>query len=118
FKEHYPFSLDAGERTLYAKDEFTHMQEAYIFILLCANLPFIPKRGLITDYFEKISLNALSSIWPQAGEARTFGKNTSDFSGTKSERINALAEFIGAEGKCNGDMFRQGDSGDGGIDLA
>src|SRR5690606_14454 len=118
FEEFYPFTLDLGERSLQAIENFTYKHEAYVLILLCANLPFIEARQKIADYFEKLSLNALSEFWPKNGEATPFGKNNTVFKGTKAERINHLASLIGADGRCRENTLRPGDSGDGGIDLA
>jgi hypothetical protein len=116
---HYPFRLDERGRVLSAREELTQPQKLYALLLICANLPFVDVRdGTLTDAFERIALLALRAAWPFNGMARAFGKNETDYTGAKWERLNKLAEDIGGAGACTEHTFRARDSGDGGIDLA
>lgn len=120
FYKYYPFSLVEHGKVLHAPEEMTGSQRQYIFFLLCANLPFINRdfRSVLTDSFEKVSEVALRAIWPCSGIVRKFGKNTTDYSGKKHERIQKLGVDIGANPQVNKFTYRSKDSGDGGIDLA
>lgn len=119
FGEFYPFSLSAHARSFSAPELLTEKQNLYALILLCANLPFVQeKRGSLTEAFERISFLALKTFWPAKGTVKPFGKNESEFTGTKWERINKLADEIGGIGSSSASSFRKGDSGDGGIDIA
>lgn len=117
FGEYYPFTLDKDGKNFSASDDLNDKQKLYTLLLLCANLPFILERGNITDVFERIALYAMRSIWADKAILKAFGKNETDYNGEKWERLNALAEDIGAVGRCSKESFRKGDSGDGGIDI-
>jgi len=116
FGDDYPFRLE-DDRVLFVKDDLTDRQRLYGLLLLCANLPYLKNTTGLTDCFERISLCVLAVIWPSKGEVRPFGKNETNYTGAKWERINTLASEIGGVGLCNESTFRAGDSGDGGIDL-
>lgn len=120
FGSSYPFSIAENLRSFKTNETFTGNQAAYIFLLLCANLPRISrdKHRDLTDAFERASLCALRRIWPQHGEVRAFGKNNTDYQGRKSARLQTLGREIGGRPILSDQSFRKNDSGDGGIDLA
>ncbi|HGN0631514.1 hypothetical protein [Pseudomonas aeruginosa] len=116
----YPFSLDAGRRTISAPEVLPEEHKLYVLILLCANLPFIDRGymdGSLPDAFERVSLITLRSIFPVAAQVKAFGKKETEYKGAKWDRINQLAKDIGGVGLCDEKTFRVRDSGDGGIDL-
>ena len=120
FGDKYPFTLDEGRRILSAPEVLPDSKKPYVLLLLCANLPFFDRDrldGSLTDAFERFSLLAMRSIFPVGANIRAFGKNETDYVGQKWERINTLAQDIGARGVCTPATFRQRDVGDGGIDL-
>ena len=115
---HYPFQLDNRSRVLSANKTLLEPQKLYTLLLLCANLPFVTRRdGTLTAAFERIAFLALKASWSVNGVARAFGKTETEYVGAKWQRINKLAEDIGGTGLCTDKSFREGDSGDGGIDL-
>lgn len=118
FGDYYPFTLRSSGRVLHAEENLTEKQKIYAFLLLCANLPFISD-GLqsLTDSFERASKIVLERIWPAAGTVKAFGKNETDFIGTKWERLNLLGMKIGGDPHLLQEQFRPRDTGDGGIDL-
>ncbi len=119
FDTDYPFTVAADSRTFSAPEDLSDRQKLYVFLLLCASLPYTDRPYTpLTDTFERIALRALKTTWPPTGVVRPFGKNETDYIGAKWERINALATDIGGEGRCTHNTFRHHDNGDGGIDLA
>ena len=119
FGESYPFVIDENGRNFSALEELTPKQEFYVLLLLSSNLPYLEiVTNPLTEAFERISFLALTQASPSMASVRPFGKNETDYTGPKWQRINALAEQIGGHGRCNENTFRTRDSGDGGIDLA
>lgn len=119
FGEHYPFVLDAHGRVFSAGEQLTDAQQIYAFLLLCANLPFVKQkdRQSLTDSFERAALCALRRLWPTLGSTRSFGKNETNYTGAKWERLNALGHDIGGRPQLSATTYRKQDSGDGGVDL-
>ncbi|MBW3199003.1 hypothetical protein [Marinobacter nauticus] len=118
--EFYPFSFTDNQSVLTADQCLTYHQENYVFLLLCANLPFLKDKAnqyKLTQAFERISLEALMHIWPNAGIVKAFGKSSSDYPGSKYERLKKMAADIGCQPNFTEESFRTRDSGDGGIDL-
>lgn len=116
----YPFTLTNHGRVVEAPDEISPNQSKYVSLLICANLPFFERneRQALTDFFERLSENVLRELWPVAGTAMTVGKNTTALTGSKAARLNTLGKLIGANPILKDTDFREGDKGDGGIDLA
>jgi len=120
FDDYYPFSLDEHGRVFEGGENLTPQQNLYVFLLLCANLPFIcdrAQRNELTDAFERASVKALRRLWPNKAIVRKFGKKQTEYVGSKSERLNALSHDIGGQASISPDRFRARDSGDGGIDI-
>lgn len=117
FGAHYPFAIDEG-RFLSAEEEVTSPQKLYILLLLCSNLPYFKRLdGSLTNAFERVSLIAMKGIFPSSSEIRPFGKCETNYTGTKADRLNRLAQDIGGFGSCDSKTFRERDTGDGGVDL-
>lgn len=116
----YPFKIATNGQSFSASEDLSEQQTAYALLLMCANLPFIPRdsRQGLTDSFERAAHCALKRIWPTHGVVRPFGKNNTDYTGTKIERLTALGINLGCRPNMGPRTFRPGDSGDGGIDLA
>lgn len=119
FGRFYPFT-NFTRNNFDLSDDFTHKHKLYLCLLLCANLPFIDNSShkSLTDTFENISYRAFMEIWSPFGKVTTFGKNLSNYTGTKTERLNRLFTDMGNIGHFTQNSFRSSDSGDGGIDLA
>lgn len=114
----YPFVLDAHGNALSAPEDLSDAHKLYVFLLLCANLPFFEGgTGGLTSAFERVAMLAFRAVWPANGVARAFGVSETVYTGAKWQRLNQLAGDIGGTGLCNANTFRPRDSGDGGIDL-
>lgn len=120
FRAYYPFNVAANQQSISAPDHLTDQQRAYALLLLCANLAHTPStyRNSLTESFERVAHCALKRLWPQAAEVRAFGRNNSQYTGSKSDRLRQLAKDLGGRPAIDPTKFRPGDSGDGGIDLA
>jgi hypothetical protein len=120
FEDWYPFTLGDNGRVLEAPEVFTLDQKRYIALLICGNLPFFAnnQRQELTDFFEVVSNIALRQIWSSNGTSIVVGKNTTELTGSKAERMNALGKLLGGNPNIQDRDFRVGDRGDGGIDLA
>lgn len=119
FGDSYPFSIDSSRNIIESSQSLGPDQSLYAFILLCANLPAVRSQSdriLLTDTFERLCLSALRKIWPGA-QTKPFGKNETEYSGKKWERINKLGQDIGARPQLSPKSYRSKDSGDGGIDI-
>lgn len=119
FRAHYPFTISANQQAIAAADDLTAAQQAYVLLLLCANLPFTgAPYNPLTDAFERLAHLALKRMLPARASVKTFGKNNVDYVGDKSEKMRKLALDIGCRPTVDPAKFRLRDSGDGGIDLA
>jgi len=119
FGAYYPFDIDKSRNTMEGVDALTDAQKFYVFLLLAANLPMLERTKYkpLTDAFENAALEVLKGMWPAVGDVKPFGKNNTDYTGTKAERLNKLGDDIGGKPQLSDKSFRGRDSGDGGIDL-
>lgn len=119
FGASYPFTVATNQQSITAPDDLTVAQQTYVFLLLCANLPFVgAPYNPLTDAFERLAHLALKRMWPAKAAIKTFGKNNADYIGNKSERMRKLALDLGCRPTVDQSRFRLRDNGDGGIDLA
>lgn len=119
FGESYPFTIDTTSKTFSAPEEIEGQALLYVLLLMSANLPFLTITiNPITESFERLSLLVMTKASPASASVRPFGKNETDYTGRKWERMNSLATQIGGYGRCSEQTFRSRDSGDGGIDIA
>lgn len=120
FQQWYPFELNNQTGVIKTKAVLTAQHKRYVSLLVCGNLPFFERTNqkALTDFFEVVSGEVLQEIWPLSGTTLVVGKNTTSLTGTKSERMNTLGKMIGANPNIAETDFRQGDQGDGGIDMA
>lgn len=119
FGDGYPFSISTESKTFSAPEHIEGKCLLYVLLLISANLPFLTITiNPITESFERLSLLVLRKASPVPASVRPFGKNQTDYTGRKWERMNVLAQQIGGHGRCTEQTFRARDSGDGGIDIA
>ncbi|MDY7373236.1 hypothetical protein UE233_11395 [Acinetobacter oleivorans] len=119
FGDFYPFN-NINKTSFDLEEILSRKQKLYLALLFCANLPFINKshHKILTDTFEIISAISLQEIWSPLGKVTAFGKNNTQYVGTKAERMNKLFLDLGNISNFQNSSFRPSDSGDGGIDLA
>lgn len=120
YGDRYPFVVDAGLSEVALKRELSDANYSYLFLLMCGNLPFVPKnRNSLTDAFERYCHQVFEGVLPVGSEVHVFGKAAASaaFSGTKKEKLKKLAAAIRGDYLAKDDDFRTNDQGDGGIDL-
>lgn len=119
FGQDYPFAVDGARNTMEGVAALNAGQKFYVFMLLAANLPMLERATYksLTDAFERAALVVLKAMWPSSGVTRPFGKNETDYTGEKWERLNQLSRDIGGRAHLTERAFRAKDSGDGGVDL-
>lgn len=119
FGQDYPFAVDGARNTVEGVAALNQGQKFYVFMLLAANLPMLERATYksLTDAFERAALVVLKAMWPSSGVTRPFGKNETDYTGEKWERLNQLSRDIGGRAHLTERTFRAKDSGDGGVDL-
>lgn len=119
FGQFYPFN-NITRTSFDLCENLSRKQKLYFALLFCANLPFINQNNhkILTDTFEVISALSLKELWSPLGVVTTFGKNNSQYTGSKAERMNKLFQELGNISHFENSSFRASDSGDGGIDLA
>ena len=119
YGDNYPFVIAADRSEMRLKDALTDPMYSYLFLLLCGSQPFIVRDNhQLTDGFELFASSVLTNLMPAGSQVFLFGKATSTkYSGTKHGKLAALAADV--DGKLHlapGD-YRDGDRGDGGLDL-
>lgn len=119
FSDFYPFK-NITRNSFDLDENLSRKQKLYFALLFCANLPFIniSNHKILTDTFEIISKLSLKEVWSPLGSVTTFGKNNTQYTGTKAEKMNKLFQELGNISHFQNSSFRSSDSGDGGIDLA
>lgn len=89
YGETYPFEYSL-QKGLILKQQTTHKNELYIFLLISSNLDSFKKvTSFLTSDFEEISYYALQKLFPSA-IVKKFGKR-SEYNGTAKTKIRALA---------------------------
>ena len=95
FSLEYPFAFSTNKIIL--KDELTHKQELYLFLLISSNLDLFNKvRSELTSDFETISYYALKNYLPSHAILKQFGKKT-DYLGNAIKKIKDLAVDLKVE---------------------
>lgn len=119
YGEEYPYEVDLDSREIRLKVELSEAHYSYLFLLLCGNQPFVKKSNkLLTDGFEKFCTFVFSRVVPQGSEVHVFGKAAvTRYKGTKLEKLKALCSDLRGRLIADGQAFRKGDNGDGGIDI-
>lgn len=119
FETAYPFVV--SRRTTLGRRRPTARRSLYVFLLLSANLRYIPtnRRSALSTEFERFSLRALRRWLAPAATIHPFGTASpsgSRYSGPKLARIERLAQDLGETVQPDIEL-RPGDSGDGGADI-
>lgn len=123
----YPFIYDEHRLELGLKDELTNIHYTYLVLLLASNLKYLTKQasGLFTSSFEKISLDVVRTIFPNAC-VKLFGSSNLESSIRPSEkylpnklkdRIKLLAQDICHRHQPEVENLPESNLGDGGLDI-
>lgn len=119
FKDAWPFEL--REDVIYAKTSSDNsLHKLYIALLLASALKYITKKrqNEITASLETIGYRVFCQIMPTPWIVKPFGAHHADgYQGTLFNKITQLANELNTPCIAKQDDFKQGDSGDGGLDL-
>lgn len=121
FGSAYPFSLSVDEDTIELSDEpFSAEQKFYLTLLICSSMAFLQKKNELARVFEECSLVVFKSLMPKGAEvhpAWASGGKAARYQGTLPEKYRAIASDIRAVPTFKDRDFKDGDHGDGGIDM-
>lgn len=118
YGDNYPFLYD-GNR-IKKIDNIGENHYIYILLLLCSLLRYINGYHFLTTLFEQISYAALKKYLPTTAEVHIFGvssERNSRYSGSIEYKYNLLAQDLGLTRSNRPNVFRDGDNGDGGVDI-
>jgi len=119
FKDAWPFELK--EDVIYAKTSCDNsLHRLYIALLLASALKYITKKrhNEITASLETIGYRVFCQLMPAPWIVKPFGAHHTDgYQGTLFNKITQLAIDLNTRCAAEQDDFKQGDSGDGGLDL-
>lgn len=126
FGDNYPFYLSEDRDTIYLKcddyREFSENERLYIALLFCSNVKYVKfkKRHLLTGAFEKISLPVFKSLMPVGATVApcwASAGNAGVYTGLLFNKLTRIAQDIRCTANFTINHFKQGDRGDGGIDM-
>lgn len=122
FQDFYPFTIAQNGDSIQRKAKLTAKNKLYLFLLAASNLGYFSakRRNDLTSYFEVISQQALIAYLPVNSTVRMFGKNPANsdgYTGKIEKKLSELAEDIFATPIVKNWTFKQGDSGDKGLDI-
>jgi len=121
FGDHYPFVLSADKQELSLRDCNSPTRGLYLQLLISSTLRLVPKnrRHELTEPFEVVADLVFKSLMPTPWEVHRFGAKgaTSRFKGKLFDRLSTLACDIHESMKLKAHHFKDGNVGDGGLDL-
>jgi len=124
FGTSYPFKYKDEHDTLELKQRLYPNHRLYIFILLCSFHNNFNKSSKLQGFFEQVSYLALKKYLPSQSEIHHFGSNPTlafeDSFGSSNkleDRVRGFAEQVNEEVVEHTMDFREGNTGDGGVDL-
>lgn len=118
YGDNYPFNVEHG--TIQLKNDLTDKCKIYLGLLLASNLSYHNKRPLFTSIFEEISRIALQSYLGERAQVFCFGVSQLSnprYTGSLQSKMSTLANDINHELTRQTHIFREGDNGDGGVDV-
>lgn len=121
FGNAYPFALSADEDTIELQDgAFSAEQNFYLTLLICSSMAYLPAKNAIARVFEECSLKVFQNLMPQGSEvhpAWASGGTQARYQGNLPEKYRHIARDIRAVPTFKDRDFKEGDHGDGGIDI-
>lgn len=126
-RDAYPFAINENTVGLRRQKNDKRTHSHYIFLLLASNLKYV-KKGIhrkLTSGFEKICLDSLQCIFPNAN-VKLFGASNTESSlpasckfkhGKLKERIIELSNFTGQPYHSDIENLKENNVGDNGLDV-
>lgn len=118
YRELYPF--DVTTNTIKLKKNLTLQQKLYLGLLLASCNSYHNKQPLFSAIFEEISKVAMCSYLGGASTVHRFGASglaNERYVGSLKSKMTRLATDIDCELTSKLHVFKEGDNGDGGVDI-
>ncbi|WP_305832339.1 hypothetical protein [Photobacterium leiognathi] len=118
YGDSYPFHFVEDRFAL--KQEIDDSHCVYLGLLLCSSLRYIENSSILSSAFEYASLCAMKSYLPNLAQVHIFGvssRNQGLYVGSLESKIRLLSEHTNYPVSSRPNVFRNGDNGDGGIDI-
>ncbi|MBQ4851927.1 hypothetical protein [Pseudoalteromonas sp. MMG012] len=114
----YPFTVTTS--TIQLNANLGEEQKIYIGLLLASSNRYHNKQPLLTTAFEEISKLAMCVYAGTNATVHRFGVSghqNNRYTGSLRDKMNQLADDIDCEITGRNHLFRDGDNGDGGVDI-
>lgn len=118
YGENYPFIVTTNSIQL--KENLSDQHKIYLGLLLASSNRYHNKQPLLTTIFEEISKLAMSGYLGPTATVHCFGVSglqNNRYTGSLQDKITLLASDIDCEVTTKLHLFRDGDNGDGGVDI-
>lgn len=114
----WPFSLE-GDVLRLNFDKSNNLHQLYVALLIASSLRYVSRRRHqeIADQLERIGASVFRLLMPPLWEVRVFGANGGEYTGTKVQKLQSLARDIRAKPLFDAEDVKDGDRGDGGLDV-
>lgn len=115
---YYPF--DIVNNRIKKKENVNQQCYLYIILLLCSLLRYIERYHALTTLFERISFITLQKYLPAVAKVHVFGVSSSRnerYTGSLENKYDLLAKDLGLTRSTKPNVFKDGDNGDGGVDI-
>lgn len=121
FGASYPFSLSDDEDTIELQESSrTETQDFYLTLLICSSMAYLPAKSAVARSFEECSLKVFTRLMPEGSEVHPAWAGPgapARYTGTLPEKYKRIAFDIRAYPTFVDRDFKNGDHGDGGIDI-
>ncbi|RDV23977.1 hypothetical protein DXV75_16580 [Alteromonas aestuariivivens] len=118
YGDNYPFEVTPNSIKL--KEELTDQNKIYLGLLLASSNSYHNKQSLLSAIFEEISRLAMSAYLGGTSSVHRFGASglqNNRYVGSLEDKMKRLAIDIDCEVTSRSHVFREGDNGDGGVDI-
>jgi len=118
YGENYPFIVTPNSIQL--KEQLSEQNKIYLGLLLASSSRYYNKQPLLTTIFEEISNIAMSGYLGGSSSVHCFGVSSlqnNRYTGSLQDKMTQLANDIDCELTTRQHLFREGDNGDGGVDI-
>lgn len=121
FGPNYAFALSADEDTVeLVAPHRTDGQNFYLTLLICSSMAYLPSKTAVARSFEECSLRVFEKLMPHGAEVHAAWAGAGGlarYTGSLPEKYRAIARDIRAFPTFYDRDFKEGDHGDGGIDM-
>ncbi|MBU2048759.1 MAG: restriction endonuclease [Gammaproteobacteria bacterium] len=100
-------------------DNSNSLHQLYLSLLVASSLRYVERKRYqeIADYLEEVGAVVFTALMPTQWTVKVFGANSTNYNGTKSDKLRALAADLRAQVTFEDDEINDGDTGDAGLDV-